>query len=208
MSECAVCFLPTQEQTKCHHSVCHACIYKWADARPDKSVSCPICRVVLSQPIVPVSIPPEVKEGERDEETRKWLEENAHRCPGCNVWTDRSGGCYHVTCTRCNTSFGHYPGKARRLNLGVLLLRVFLSWFVLGYLQISSWQFVLLFGAEGFLIRLILWSLGPPCVFSEFLFTIHLTVRMWFFLLLTRDIPLSIHPLLYLAGYFLLSWQL
>ncbi|GAA5825953.1 hypothetical protein JCM11251_000066 [Rhodosporidiobolus azoricus] len=43
---------------------------------------------------------------------REWLEENATRCPGCDIPIEKSHGCNHVTCAKCQTHLCYRCGKS------------------------------------------------------------------------------------------------
>ncbi|CDZ98801.1 Predicted E3 ubiquitin ligase [Phaffia rhodozyma] len=47
-----------------------------------------------------------------DEENRKWLEGKTMECPGCGVRTEKSHGCNHMSCVRCQAHFCFRCGKS------------------------------------------------------------------------------------------------
>ncbi|GAA5973092.1 hypothetical protein JCM11641_006264 [Rhodosporidiobolus odoratus] len=49
---------------------------------------------------------------EEEKALQEWLEENATRCPGCDVPIQKSHGCNHVTCAKCSTHFCYRCGKS------------------------------------------------------------------------------------------------
>ncbi|KAF8316062.1 RWD-domain-containing protein [Clavulina sp. PMI_390] len=51
-----------------------------------------------------------IKQYQEDEENRKWLESSATRCPGCQVFCEKSHGCNHMTCVRCQMHYCYRCG--------------------------------------------------------------------------------------------------
>ncbi|WWD17839.1 hypothetical protein CI109_102283 [Kwoniella shandongensis] len=51
---------------------------------------------------------------EEDEANKKWLEGSTRACAGCGVRVEKSHGCNHMTCGRCNAHFCYRCGGAIR----------------------------------------------------------------------------------------------
>ncbi|GAA5836574.1 hypothetical protein JCM9279_000430 [Rhodotorula babjevae] len=51
---------------------------------------------------------------EEERALREWLDANATECPGCGAWVNKSGGCSHMTCTKCNAHFCYRCGQSLR----------------------------------------------------------------------------------------------
>ncbi|ORY23205.1 hypothetical protein BCR39DRAFT_362763 [Naematelia encephala] len=47
-----------------------------------------------------------------DEENKKWLESRTRACAGCGVRVEKSHGCNHMTCGRCNAHFCYRCGSS------------------------------------------------------------------------------------------------
>jgi len=62
-----------------------------------------------------------VSKWREDEENRKWLESKTRPCSGCGVRVEKSHGCNHMTCGRCNAHFcyrcGDSVSRERRVAL-------------------------------------------------------------------------------------------
>ena len=46
------------------------------------------------------------------------IENKFKKCPNCSVFTERTGGCNHITCTQCNTHWCWSCGKDNDDNYG------------------------------------------------------------------------------------------
>lgn len=53
-----------------------------------------------------------VAKWQEDEENRKWLESRTRPCAGCGVRVEKSHGCNHMTCGRCNAHFCYRCGDS------------------------------------------------------------------------------------------------
>ncbi|KAK8865969.1 hypothetical protein IAR55_001118 [Kwoniella newhampshirensis] len=53
-----------------------------------------------------------VAKWEEDEANKKWLEGSTRACAGCGVRVEKSHGCNHMTCGRCNAHFCYRCGGA------------------------------------------------------------------------------------------------
>ncbi|KPV73999.1 uncharacterized protein RHOBADRAFT_16534 [Rhodotorula graminis WP1] len=51
---------------------------------------------------------------EEERALREWLDANATECPGCGAWVNKSGGCSHMTCTKCQAHFCYRCGQSLR----------------------------------------------------------------------------------------------
>ncbi|GAA5896671.1 hypothetical protein JCM8208_004261 [Rhodotorula glutinis] len=51
---------------------------------------------------------------EEERALREWLDANATECPGCGAWVNKSGGCSHMTCTKCQAHFCYRCGLSLR----------------------------------------------------------------------------------------------
>jgi hypothetical protein len=60
-------------------------------------VECPCC----DEPFI---LPAEPKQS-HDEETSRWIDANTRPCPACFVPIDKNGGCNHMRCCHCHSSF-------------------------------------------------------------------------------------------------------
>ncbi|GAA5950485.1 hypothetical protein JCM21900_004822 [Sporobolomyces salmonicolor] len=49
---------------------------------------------------------------EEERALQEWLESNSTRCPGCDVPIEKSFGCNHVTCAKCQTHLCYRCGKS------------------------------------------------------------------------------------------------
>lgn len=50
---------------------------------------------------------------EEERALREWLDANATECPGCSCYVNKSSGCNHMTCSKCNCHFCYRCGKVR-----------------------------------------------------------------------------------------------
>lgn len=53
-----------------------------------------------------------VNKWREDEENRKWLDARTRACGGCGVRVEKSHGCNHMTCGRCNSHFCYRCGSS------------------------------------------------------------------------------------------------
>ncbi|GJN93479.1 hypothetical protein Rhopal_006536-T1 [Rhodotorula paludigena] len=49
---------------------------------------------------------------EEERALREWLDANATECPGCSCYVNKSSGCNHMTCSKCNCHFCYRCGKS------------------------------------------------------------------------------------------------
>ena len=120
---CPVCLEEKQMAfsiCSCQQKVCHACHTAWFDKKPT-APCCPVCAksvdreqllqtLGIEDPLINKSPTSENSEDDEtmDSLTHDWLrmaQDDAKRCPDCNIWIVKDGGCEHVTCSWCDFEF-------------------------------------------------------------------------------------------------------
>ncbi|WVQ70866.1 hypothetical protein IAR50_000391 [Cryptococcus sp. DSM 104548] len=111
---------------KCHFSFCLYCASTWHG--PHTACSFPqvsgIVKEYLSYPEGSMerariekqkgkaNIDRLVRQWQEDEMNRQWLEGRTRACAGCGVRVEKSHGCNHMTCGRCNAHFCYRCGDS------------------------------------------------------------------------------------------------
>ncbi|ORX36001.1 hypothetical protein BD324DRAFT_581472 [Kockovaella imperatae] len=111
---------------KCHYSFCLYCSATWHGphtpcAFPQTSalvleyLSYPegsFSRLAMEKRRGKANLERMVAQWREDQENRKWLESKTRACSGCGVRVEKSHGCNHMTCGRCQAHFCYRCGAS------------------------------------------------------------------------------------------------
>ncbi|CAF1127221.1 unnamed protein product [Didymodactylos carnosus] len=90
-----------------NHSICQSCSYEWCKQCRSASHQNMSCYEYQQGDIL-------IRNWAKQKDKHNGNQYNAHPCPKCGIYIQRTSGCQHIQCSQCRCSFCYNCGKRRR----------------------------------------------------------------------------------------------